>query len=140
MVEDGAFIGSGVLFATDLNPRSQTVIGGLKKREDWILSPILVGQGVSVGSGAVILGGVKIGKFSLIGAGSIVTKDVCEHGLVRGNPAKLAGFVCQCGYKGILVELTKDDALLKCSHCQIRFSIKRTFWDNVRKNLLLKNE
>jgi UDP-2-acetamido-3-amino-2,3-dideoxy-glucuronate N-acetyltransferase len=71
----------------------------LKSDTDWEVGLIYVSYGASVGAGAVILPNVRIGNFALVGAGAIVTRDVPEHALVVGNPARQIGFVCRCGMK-----------------------------------------
>lgn len=96
-VEDGVFIGPHVRFCNDTLPRAITPSGQLKGNDDWEVGPTLVRYGASVGAGSTILPNVTIGSFALIGAGSVVTHSVPDHGLVYGNPARLHGFVCVCG-------------------------------------------
>jgi len=96
-VQDGVFLGPGVILTNDKLPRAINPDGSLKSDADWQVSPTLIQRGASVGAGAVILPGVTIGEFALIGAGSVVTRDVPAHGLVYGNPARLHGHVCRCG-------------------------------------------
>lgn len=95
-LEDGVFIGPHVCFTNDLIPRAITPDGKLKSADDWQVTPTLVKYGASIGAGSVILCGVTIGSFALIGAGSMVTRDVPPHALVFGNPARLHGYVCRC--------------------------------------------
>lgn len=91
-IENDCFVGPAACFINDKNPRS------LKTRD--ITSPKwTMGKGASVGAGALILCDINIGRYALIGAGSVVTKDVEDHGLVAGNPARLMGHVCFCGEK-----------------------------------------
>lgn len=96
-LEEGVFVGPGVLFTNDRVPRAITPEGDLKAAEDWEAGSIRVRRGASVGAGAIILPGVEIGRWAMIGAGAVVTRDVPDHGLVLGNPARLMGFVCRCG-------------------------------------------
>jgi UDP-2-acetamido-3-amino-2,3-dideoxy-glucuronate N-acetyltransferase len=96
-IEDGVFVGPGVILANDRLPRAINPDGSLKSDADWEVSPTLVRRGASIGAGAVILPGVTVGEFALIGAGALVTHDVPPHGLVYGNPARLHGYVCRCG-------------------------------------------
>jgi UDP-2-acetamido-3-amino-2,3-dideoxy-glucuronate N-acetyltransferase len=96
-VEDGAFIGPNVCLTNDRLPRSITPEGLLKGVADWEAGRILVQRGASLGAGAVILPGVTIGPWAMVGSGAIVTRDVPPHGLVVGNPARLVGYVCACG-------------------------------------------
>ena len=97
-IGDGVFLGPGVIFTNDQFPRSPRLDAAKNRYEskDW-LSPTTVEQGCSIGAGAVICPGVKLGAYSMIGAGSVVTRDVPPHALVIGNPAKQAGLVCKCG-------------------------------------------
>lgn len=95
-LEDGVFIGPHVCFTNDLIPRAITPDGKLKSADDWQITPTLVKYGASIGAGSVILCGVTIGSFALIGAGSMVTRDVPPHALVFGNPARPHGYVCRC--------------------------------------------
>ena len=95
-LEGGVFIGPHVCFTNDLIPRAITPDGKLKSADDWQVTPTLVKYGASIGAGSVILCGVTIGSFALVGAGSMVTRDVPPHALVFGNPARLHGYVCRC--------------------------------------------
>jgi UDP-2-acetamido-3-amino-2,3-dideoxy-glucuronate N-acetyltransferase len=98
-LESGVFVGPQACFTNDRNPRAITQDGRLKGNDDWIVGPILVKYGASIGAASVILPGVTIGRFALVGAGAVVTKNVPDHGLVVGNPARLVGYVCHCGRK-----------------------------------------
>ena len=90
-VEDGVFFGPGAILTNDRLPRAITPDGALKTDDDWEEGHIVVRYGASIGARAVILPGVEIGRFALVGAGSVVTHDVPTQGLVYGNPARLAG-------------------------------------------------
>jgi UDP-2-acetamido-3-amino-2,3-dideoxy-glucuronate N-acetyltransferase len=87
-IEDEVFVGHGVLFVNDNLPRATTAKGELQEEEDWTLLRSVVEKGASMGSGAVILGGVRIGAEALIGAGAVVTRDVDPGLTVAGNPAR----------------------------------------------------
>jgi acetyltransferase-like isoleucine patch superfamily enzyme len=87
-IEDEVFVGHGVMFINDLYPRA-TAAGGLQTEADWKVVPTYVKKGASIGSGAVILGGITIGERALIGAGAVVTKDVPADAVVAGVPARL---------------------------------------------------
>ena len=88
-IEDGVFIGHGVMFVNDKRPRALNPDGSLQASEDWECQRTRVGRGASIGSGATLLGGITIGENALVGAGSVVTKDVPAGATVAGNPARL---------------------------------------------------
>jgi acetyltransferase-like isoleucine patch superfamily enzyme len=88
-IEDNVFVGHGVTFINDTYPRSTTASGGLKTEMDWHVEPTLVRRGASIGSGATILSKLVIGENAIVGAGSVVTKDVAANAIVAGNPARL---------------------------------------------------
>jgi UDP-2-acetamido-3-amino-2,3-dideoxy-glucuronate N-acetyltransferase len=98
-IEDGVFIGPHVCFTNDKIPRAINPDGKLKDNSDWKVSPIIVKEGASIGANSVILPGVIIGRFALIGSGSVVTKDIPDFALAYGNPAIIVGIVCKCGNK-----------------------------------------
>jgi UDP-2-acetamido-3-amino-2,3-dideoxy-glucuronate N-acetyltransferase len=87
-IEDEVFIGHGVLFINDRFPRATTEEGSPKDDDDWTLLRTVVERGASLGSGAVVLGGVRIGARALIGAGAVVTRDVPANTVVAGVPAR----------------------------------------------------
>jgi UDP-2-acetamido-3-amino-2,3-dideoxy-glucuronate N-acetyltransferase len=87
-IEDEVFVGHGVLFINDRHPRATNDRGELQSADDWTLLQILVERGASLGSGALILGGVRIGAGALVGAGAVVTKDVGPGEIVAGSPAR----------------------------------------------------
>jgi UDP-2-acetamido-3-amino-2,3-dideoxy-glucuronate N-acetyltransferase len=88
-IEDNCFIGHGVMFTNDLFPRATRPDGTPQTEEDWNLVETFVKKGASIGSNATIICGVTIGENALVGAGSVVTKDVAPNIVVAGNPAKL---------------------------------------------------
>lgn len=96
-IEDGVFVGPHVAFTNDKHPRAVRPDGALASDDDWTVSPILVREGASIGAAAVVLPGVTVGRWAMVGAGAVVTRDVPDHGLVLGNPARLAGYACRCG-------------------------------------------
>jgi UDP-2-acetamido-3-amino-2,3-dideoxy-glucuronate N-acetyltransferase len=98
-IEDGVFIGPGVCFTNDKQPRAINPDGTLKGADDWQVGKTVVRYGASVGTGSIVLPGVTIGRFAMVGAGSVVSKDVPDHALVLGVPARVVGFVCACGEK-----------------------------------------
>jgi acetyltransferase-like isoleucine patch superfamily enzyme len=88
-IEDHVFIGHGVTFINDSYPRATTATGELQTVSDWTVEATLVRKGASIGSGATILSKVVIGEHAIVGAGSVVTRDVPAHAIVAGNPARL---------------------------------------------------
>ena len=88
-IEDNVFIGHNVTFVNDTYPRATTPAGGLQTEKDWKVERTLVKKGASIGSGVTILANVVIGEGALVGAGSVVTKDVPPFNVVVGNPAKV---------------------------------------------------
>jgi acetyltransferase-like isoleucine patch superfamily enzyme len=88
-IGDRVFVGHGVMFINDRRPRAVDAEGGLLQPENWTLSPVVVHDGASIGSAAVILGGVEIGPDALVGAGAVVTRDVASGTVVAGNPARI---------------------------------------------------
>ena len=87
-IEDGAFIGHGVTFINDSYPRATTPDGNLQTEKDWKVERTLVKKGASVGSGSTILSNLVIGENAIVGAGSVVTKDVPANTIAGGNPAR----------------------------------------------------
>jgi acetyltransferase-like isoleucine patch superfamily enzyme len=87
-VEDEVFVGHGVMFVNDKYPRATTTAGTLQRGDDWELLEIVVERGASLGSGAVVLGGVRVGAGAIVGAGAVVTKDVGAGAIVAGSPAR----------------------------------------------------
>jgi UDP-2-acetamido-3-amino-2,3-dideoxy-glucuronate N-acetyltransferase len=88
-VEDEVFVGHGVMFINDIEPRATTADGALQGETDWTIVPTRVRKGASIGSGAVIMGGITIGERAMIGAGAVVTSDVADDEVVAGVPARL---------------------------------------------------
>jgi len=87
-IADDVFVGHGVMFINDKYPRATSPTGALQSEDDWELMPTYVDRGASIGSGAVVLGGIRIGAGALIGAGAVVTRDVEPQGVVAGVPAR----------------------------------------------------
>jgi acetyltransferase-like isoleucine patch superfamily enzyme len=88
-IEDNVFVGHGVVFINDSYPRATTADGELKTEADWKVERTVVGRGASIGSGATILANLRIGENAIVGAGSVVTKDVPPNSIVAGNPARI---------------------------------------------------
>ncbi len=94
-IEDNVFIGHSVTFINDPYPRATVAGGGLQTEADWKVEKTLVKKGASIGSGSTILSKVTIGENAIVGAGSVVTKDVPASAIVAGNPAKVLRFVTE---------------------------------------------
>lgn len=120
IVEDHVFIGPSVVFTNDKMPRSPR-LHLVKERyatKTW-LQTTLLHEGATIGARAIILCGLEIGAYAMIGAGSLVTKDVPPHALVYGHPGRLHGYVCRCGE---ILDFMKEHAT--CSHCGGMYTMK----------------
>lgn len=117
----GVFLGPGVIVTNDRRPRAVNPDLSLKSDADWVASESTIGEGAAVGAGSVLLPGVHIGAWAMVGAGSVVTKDVPAHALVYGNPARLAGYVCQCG-----TTLERQDENFHCPSCGRQLELERS--------------
>src|ERR1022692_1161523 len=100
-IEDNVFIGHGVMFINDSYPRATAADGSLQTEADWKVERTVIKKGSSLGSGATILSGITIGENAIVGAGSVVTKDVPPNSIVAGNPARVLRYIEQ------ITEVTK---------------------------------
>lgn len=101
-IEDDVFIGPNAAFTNDLVPRAFNT--------DWTITPTLVKKGASIGANSTIICGNILGEYSMVGAGSVVTKNVPKYTLVVGNPAKILYKICKCGFK-----IEKGETCNKCN-------------------------
>jgi len=127
-IEDGVFVGPHVCFTNDMRPRAINVDGTPKSADDWELSKTLVKRGAAIGANATIRCGITLGKWCMIGSGSVVTRDVPEYGLMFGNPARLRGFVCPCGEKMDKLEEKADVVVAQCPRCAGKIEINKKIW------------
>lgn len=100
-LEDGVFVGPAAVFTNDSFPRAINPDGSLKATDDWDMVGVTVRRGAAIGARVVVLGGVVVGEWALVAAGAVVTKDVPDHGLMVGSPARRLGWV---GYSGSPLE------------------------------------
>ncbi len=119
-IKDGVLIGPHVCFTNDKFPRAVKVDGSIKSASDWQTGKTIVEEGASIGAKSVLATDIKVGKFSLIGIGSVVTKDVPDYALVYGNPARLHGYVCKCGR--VVAKINTNITLIDCVYCRTKLS------------------
>jgi len=101
VIEDDVFIGPNATFTNDIRPRSKAYPPEYART--------LIKTGASIGANATVMCGITVGQWAMVGAGSVVTHDVCDYGLVYGNPAKLQGYVCHCA-----AELAFENSVAEC--------------------------
>lgn len=99
-IEDNVFIGHGVTFVNDSYPRATSTGGSLQTEDDWKVEFTVIRKGASIGSGATILANISIGENAIVGAGSVVTKDVPPNTIVAGNPARILRYIEQSVERG----------------------------------------
>jgi UDP-2-acetamido-3-amino-2,3-dideoxy-glucuronate N-acetyltransferase len=116
-LEDGVFVGPGVVFTNDRRPRSARNLDAAHRyaSDEW-LERTVVCTGATLGAGAIVLPGLTIGDYAFVAAGSLVTRSVPAHALVRGMPARLSAWVCRCGAE---LDFERDGA--KCAECGAAF-------------------
>jgi UDP-2-acetamido-3-amino-2,3-dideoxy-glucuronate N-acetyltransferase len=123
-VEDGVFIGPHVCFVNDKHPRSINTDGEIKLKDDWNVTKTLIRYGSSLGANSTILCGVTVGKFALVGSGTMVSKDVPDYAIVIGNPSKIIGYACPCGVR-MKIRRIGEQGEYYCDKCN--FSLPFTF-------------
>jgi UDP-2-acetamido-3-amino-2,3-dideoxy-glucuronate N-acetyltransferase len=125
-IEDNVFVGPHVTFVNDPYPRSFST--------DWKIVPTLVREGASIGAGTVVMCGVTVGEYAMIGAGSVVTKDIPPHAIAFGDPARVKGFACKCGRKLKEEEKKQEFVLMKCLFCGDKYKIPAENYAKIRKH------
>jgi len=115
ILEGGVFVGPQVCFTNDYWPRAVNPDGTLKSSSDWELRHTVVRYGASVGARTVVVTDITIGVFALVGAGSVVTRNIPDHALVFGAPARIRGWVCACGLR---LELVAGASRGWCAACR----------------------
>ncbi|KAA3646396.1 MAG: N-acetyltransferase [Chloroflexi bacterium] len=130
-IEDGVMVGPHVCFTNDMHPRAINHDGSLKGGDDWEITPTLIRKGVGLGANSTILCGTTVGRWALVGAGSMVTRDVPDYGLVYGNPARLHGFVCSHGGKLGKIGEEGGMVLAKSADCEEIIQIQKMSWDEL---------
>lgn len=108
--EDDVFLGPSCVFTNVINPRSF-----IERKNEY--RDTIIGKGASIGANVTIVCGHNIGKYALIGAGAVVTKNIPDYALVMGNPARIKGYVCKCGEKLIF-----EDNHAECSACGLKYN------------------
>lgn len=131
-LKDGAFCGPHCVFTNDKRPRAVNPDGSLKVAENWQVTPTLVREGAAIGANAVVVCGITVGRWAMVGAGAVVTRDVPDYGLVWGNPARLHGFVCPCGER--LEETAREGRHVRgrCPSCGFETEVEMQIWDQAR--------
>ena len=120
-VGNDVFIGPHACFTNDIYPRAAIW-------DEEHLMKTLVGNGASIGANSTIIAGVTIGKYAMVGAGSVITRDIPDYALVFGNPGKIKGFVCICGTKLTKKGEKKKTVLLSCPNCGKEISVDETVY------------
>jgi UDP-2-acetamido-3-amino-2,3-dideoxy-glucuronate N-acetyltransferase len=115
ILEDDVFCGPSMVFTNVINPRSHVI-----RRDEY--KTTLVRRGASLGANSTIVCGITIGQYAVVGAGSVVTRDVADYALLYGNPARLRGWVCACGIK-LALRLNDSPQTAQCDGCGKRYRL-----------------
>jgi len=121
IIEDDVFLGPHMTFTNDKFPRAFN--------SDWQICPTRVKKGASVGANATVLAGVTIGDYAMIGAGAVITKDVPSHALAAGIPARIIGFVCNCGQRLKKTQEKDNHVKMICTECSEEYEIAIATYD-----------
>ena len=131
-VEDDVFLGPNVTFTNDPYPRAFV--------DNWKIRPTLIKRGASIGANATIVCGVTLGEYSMVAAGTVVTVDVPDHGLVMGNPSTLERYICKCGRRASFRTFSPPSVTLVCTSCSEELVLPKEIYSLCReaKGLLLE--
>lgn len=121
VVGDGAFVGPAVVFTNDLNPRAVTPEGRLKNTDDWDAVGVTLLEGASIGARSICVAPVKIGRWALVAAGAVVTRDVPDYALMAGVPARQIGWVGRAGFRLEPDATAPDSGVLCCPKTGSRY-------------------
>jgi UDP-2-acetamido-3-amino-2,3-dideoxy-glucuronate N-acetyltransferase len=124
-IEDDVFVGPHVTFTNDLTPRSFST--------DWKIRSTHVKEGASLGARTIVVCGVTIGEYAMIGAGSVITENIPAHALAYGNPARVRAFVCKNGRKLEAQEKREKHVLMKCPVCKEKCTIPLEDYEKIRR-------
>lgn len=132
VIEDDVFLGPNVTFTNDPYPRAFS--------DNWKIRPTRIRTGASIGANATVVCGVTLGNYSMVAAGSVVTTDVPDYGLVMGNPATLERYVCQCGRRAVFKSFAAPSVTLVCTACGKELILSKEIYSLSReaKGLLLE--
>ena len=129
-LEDYVFVGPSAVFTNDINPRAKYPKSKYPQYGKWL--PTFVREGATIGANATILCGISIGRWTMIGAGAVMTKDIPDYAIAVGTPAKLVGWVCECGNKlefekSSLAKASADKEKAICKFCKRKYIKKSEF-------------
>lgn len=118
-LEDGVFAGPHVCFTNDKVPRAVNPDLSPKGLSDWTITKTLVKKGAALGANSTIVCGVTVGAWAMVGSGAVVTKDVPDHALVLGNPARVVGWVCSCGER-VKIDEKAQQGTCRCGRTLVK--------------------
>ncbi|VVB68330.1 UDP-3-O-(3-hydroxymyristoyl)glucosamine N-acyltransferase [Candidatus Norongarragalina meridionalis] len=124
VIEDNVFMGPHCITTNDMFPRSWI--------SEFAVHKTLIKKGASVGAGAILVCGITVGEYAMIGAGAVVTKDVPAYSLVVGNPARTIGFVCKCGQRVSEGVKEGNSVLFKCAKCGEKTAVPYETYEKVQ--------